>query len=80
MAWYKYDQYVKKENTPAYEAVQLPGRPASHAGIYRCTKCGHEVAIGQGSALPAQPHPQHPTTLGPVEWKLLVFAQHNHDA
>lgn len=77
MATFKDEQNVKKSSSTAFDDVHDPGDDAPFAGIYRCTKCGHEIGIALGHKLPPQIHPQHPTSLGPIQWKLLVYAQHN---
>jgi hypothetical protein len=77
MALYKYSTNLTQSQHEAFDEVHEPGRAAPYAGIYRCTKCGHELGIAEGHTLPPQTHPQHPTSLGPIQWKLLVYAQHN---
>ncbi len=77
MALYKNPTYVKQVSDTAFDAVHDPGIAAPHAGIYRCTKCGHEIGIAEGHTLPPQIHPQHAPSMGAIKWQLLVFAQHN---
>lgn len=79
MAQYKYDKFLHRftGEDAAYDVTHKPGTEAINAGIYRCTKCGHEIAIAKGHTLPPQSHPQHPTNLGSIEWQLVVYAQHN---
>lgn len=78
MATYKYVQHLNHSDSPAFDQVHEPGIAAPYAGIYRCTKCGHEIGIAKSHILPPQSHPQHPTSLGPIRWQLIVFAQHNN--
>ncbi len=77
MALYKHGQSLTQSQDAAFDVVHSPGNAAPHAGIYKCTGCGHEIGIAAGHTLPPQGHPQHPTSLGSIRWKLLVFAQHN---
>jgi hypothetical protein len=35
MAWYKYEQYLKKSFENAYDFEYEPGTVAPHAGVYR---------------------------------------------
>jgi hypothetical protein len=77
MALYKDPTHLRQVNDSAFDLIHDPGIPALHAGIYRCTKCGHEIGIAAGHILPPQTHPQHPPSLGPIKWQLLVYAQHN---
>jgi hypothetical protein len=77
LALYKHGQSLTQSQDAAFDVVHSPGSTAPHAGIYKCTGCGHEIGIAAGHTLPPQGHPQHPTSLGPIRWKLLVFAQHN---
>jgi hypothetical protein len=77
MATYKYPQYLVKLDHSAFDAVHLPGQVPPFSGIYRCTGCGREVVAEQGRQLPPQNHHQHAMQLGPVQWQLLAFADHN---
>lgn len=77
MALYKYGNQLTQSDDAAFDQVHEPGVPAPHAGVYRCMKCGHEIGIAAGHTLPPQSHPQHPTSLGSIQWKLLVYAQHH---
>ncbi len=76
MAWYKYDAYLKKSNSDAYDTDYTPGTSAPHSGIYRCMGCAKEVASNQGQPLPPQNHHQHSTGQGSIRWRLIVFADH----
>jgi hypothetical protein len=77
MASYQDENNVKKTTSTEFDKIHDPGVAAPHAGIYRCIRCGHEIAIAQGHTLPPQSHPQHAPSLGSIQWKLLVFAVHN---
>ena len=77
MAQYKYDMYLKKADFAAYDTLHQPGVPAPNAGIYRCEVCSHEIAIAEKHILPSQTHAQHDPKAGKIQWRLIVFAQHN---
>jgi len=77
MALYQESIHVKNTRDAAFDAIHTPGTAAPFAGIYRCVACGHEIGTAAGHELPPQNHAQHHTGLGPIRWKLLVFAQHN---
>ena len=77
MALYKDYANVTYSTFAAFDPSYDSGTPAPHAGIYRCTKCGYEIGIAFGHILPPEGHHQHPASLGPIRWQLLVFAQHN---
>jgi hypothetical protein len=76
MAWYKYDQFIKKSNGDAYDHLHNPGQAAPHSGIYRCEVCAKEVASNQNQPLPPQNHHQHPQQ-APIKWRLIVYADHD---
>lgn len=76
MALYKDPQFVRLFNDDVFDIIYKPGDSATFAGIYQCVGCGHEIGIAQGHTLPAEGHPQHSESNGPISWKLLVFAQH----
>lgn len=76
MALYKNAQFLKQSGDAAFDQLHRPGGAAPFAGIYRCATCGHEIAIAHGHALPPQSHSQHPPGR-PIQWQLVVFAQHN---
>lgn len=77
MAWYKYNVFLHQVDKPAYDALHSPGVKAPFAGIYRCHGCGHEVGIALGHTLPPQGHHQHTAAQGPIQWRLIVYADHN---
>jgi hypothetical protein len=77
MALYKYDRYVSKSNSDAFDAEHRPGQDCPYSGIYRCMGCGREAACNQGDPLPPQNHHQHSTAQGSIRWKLVVWADHN---
>lgn len=76
MALYLDETLVKKANpNDAFSKEWKPGETPDHAGIYRCSGCGDEIASNKGVQLPSQNHKQHSPTQGAIRWKLLVFAQ-----
>lgn len=74
MALYKYGQLLTKSEDAAFDVTYSPGMTPPHAGIYRCTGCGDEVASNKDVQLPPQNKHQHPGN-SPVRWQLLVYAQ-----
>jgi len=77
MASYKDPSFLSRSDSDEFDKVHNPGVAAPFAGVYRCNKCGHEIGIAEGHTLPSQLHAQHPTSLGAIEWQLIVFAAHN---
>lgn len=76
MAWFKYEQYLKKSNGDAYDSVYGPGAKVPHSGIYRCQGCGREIAANKSDPFPPQNHHQHTSTQGTIRWRLAVYADH----
>lgn len=77
MAWYKYDQFLTKDNATAYDQTYKPGDAAPYSGIYRCEGCRKEVASNQNQPLPPQNHHQHSQSQGAIRWRLIVYADHD---
>jgi hypothetical protein len=77
MALYQESSVLTQVQDKAFTATHTPGTSAPFAGIYRCTRCNHEIGIAEGHTLPAQTHGKHPESLGDIIWQLAVFAQHN---
>ncbi len=77
MASYKHSEFLQANQSEEFDKTHEPGVAAPYAGIYKCTKCKHEIGIAAGHTLPPQSHPQHPTSLGPIQWQLVVYAMHN---
>lgn len=75
MAQYKHGQFLTQNQHLEFDAVHSPGSTAANPGIYRCTRCGDEIAIAKGHTLPPQNHHQHAPGAGAIQWQLLVFAQ-----
>jgi hypothetical protein len=76
MALYKYSTYLTPSANDAFDTLHEPGTRAPDAGIYRCHGCGHEIGIAHAHILPPQNHHQHGYGQGPIQWRLVVFAQH----
>lgn len=76
MALYKNGNYLKPSDSGDFDKLYSPGTDAPYAGIYRCTVCHHEIGIAFSHKLPPQTHPKHPDGK-PIQWQLIVFAQHN---
>lgn len=76
MAWFKYDQDLKRSPGDAYDKYYSPGTHAPYAGVYRCHGCGREVGIAVNHSLPPQNHHQHSLGDGAILWRLVVFADH----
>lgn len=75
MAQYKYKAYLNQSDNAAYDSLYSPGSTCPNSGIYRCEGCGDEIASNKGNPLPPQNHHQHGVGKGPIQWKLIVFAQ-----
>jgi hypothetical protein len=72
MALYKYSQFVTKVDNQASDAIHEPEATAPNPGIYRCEKCGKEIATAAGHALPPLDHHQHTAEEGKIRWRLVV--------
>lgn len=72
MAQYKYAQFLKHNDNPAFDAIHQPGAPTPFSGIYRCVVCGREDLSVFGKPLPPQNHHQHVVGTGPIHWQLIV--------
>ncbi|TAY66541.1 hypothetical protein ELG88_09735 [Rhizobium leguminosarum] len=77
MALYKDGTLVRKADSGlgAFDKEWKPGETPDHAGIYKCSGCGDEIASNKGIQLPSQNHRQHSTSQGSIRWKMLVFCQ-----
>lgn len=73
MAQFKYSNFLREANVPAFDRDWQPGQIVANGGIYRCKTCGDETAVAKGGALPANHHRHE--LLGPVVWQMIVFAQ-----
>lgn len=75
MAQYKYVQYLNTSDNKVYDALYTPGQNCPNSGIYRCEACGDEIASNKDNPFPPQNNHQHKEGIGPIRWKLIVFAQ-----
>lgn len=74
MALYKYENFLRQSRVAAFDMIYDPGATVVYPGIYRCTSCGDEIAVGSGQRLPELNHRQHYGSV-PVCWQLLVYPQ-----
>lgn len=77
MATYKSEDFLDKDESDEFDKLHLPGTVISFTGIYRCEGCGRELICGRGQALPLTNHHQHEDERLAVQWRLIVFADHN---
>ncbi len=70
MATYKFRHLLSPDQSIKFDESHEPGVSAPYPGIYKCEKCGREIAIAQGRTLP----PEHPHKIGQgkVRWRLVV--------
>ncbi len=73
MAQYKDSTHMVEVKSWAFDQDWKPGQVVRNPGIYRCATCGDETVVEKGAAI-SKNHHEH-TVLGPVVWRLLVFAQ-----
>lgn len=76
MALYKHGNFLTQTDNAAFDARHSPGATAPYSGIYRCVVCGHEITSEESNPLPPQNHHQHAPGLGPIAWRLIVYADH----
>jgi len=74
MALYKYQQYLAKSDSEAFDQIHSPGSTVPHSGIYRCQGCGREIASNKGDPFPPQNHHQHHISQGVIRWRLAVYS------
>jgi hypothetical protein len=72
LATYKHDWRLEKSNDARFDEFYGPGDPAPYPGIYRCVKCGHEIATAKDHTLPSQDHDEHKPEQGKIIWQLIV--------
>jgi hypothetical protein len=75
MALHKYPRFLRISQDQAFDNVHAPGTATPLSGIYKCESCGDEIASNRGQPLPPQNHHQHRQGLGPIRWRLIVFAE-----
>ena len=76
VATYKYSVYLSTSTSGEFDKTYSPGVAAPFSGIYRCFGCGREVASNEGQPLPPQNHHQHSAGQGAIQWRLIVYADH----
>jgi hypothetical protein len=72
MAYYKYGEFLHKENGPEFDAIHEPGTATPFSGIYRCEGCGQSITSVHPKPLPPQNHHQHSAGQGRIRWRLVV--------
>lgn len=75
MALYKHEQFLKRSDHAAFDAIHDPGVNTPNSGIYRCEGCGDEVTSNKGNPLPPQNHHQHAPAQGRIRWRMIVFTE-----
>lgn len=86
--WTNFTQ-INNLNHPEFWVRFPVGSSAPKAGIYRCSHCGHEIAIAAHHKFPpdgALEHPKHNALLAGMlhtsvdyKWELVAQAKHVHD-
>lgn len=74
MAVYQDQSFLIQSQHPYFNQRHSPGAIASASGIYRCKRCGCEIVLAKGYALPSQNEHEHGFDLGPASWQLIVLA------
>lgn len=77
MASYKYAQYLAQSQDASFDQLHKPGQHVPFSRIYRCMGCGREIAANHPDPFPPQNHHQHPNAQTPIQWKMVVWADHN---
>jgi len=72
MPYYKYQQYLRIEQGPEFDALHQPAQATPFSGIYRCEVCGLSVTSVTPHPLPPQNHHQHQNAVAPIRWRLVV--------
>jgi hypothetical protein len=76
MAIYKYNVFLTRSDEAIFDDAFPPGAATPHSGIYRCEGCGREIVSEQNNPFPPQNHHQHNATQGDIQWRLIVYADH----
>jgi len=77
MASYKYQQFMAQSQDTSFDLLHAPGQPVPFSGIYRCHGCGREISANFGNPFPPQNHHQHTSEQGLIQWRMIVWANHN---
>jgi hypothetical protein len=72
MAWYKYAQYLTKDEGAEFDTISHPNTDTPYSGIYRCEGCGLSATFIKGKNIPPQNHHQHNQSQGAIRWRLIV--------
>jgi hypothetical protein len=72
MAYYKYAQFLKKQEGLEFDVVHEPGAVTPYSGLYRCEVCGLTATMVRGRHIPPETHHQHPARARPMRWRLAV--------
>lgn len=77
MALYRFAEFIKQTELPAFSTVHSPGTIAPYAGIYRCGVCAAEIVSDRGQPLPMEGEPKHRGFHNvPMKWRLVVKVAH----
>ena len=61
------------ETTAVFNTTYKAGSHSLHSGIYKCSKCGREIAFNKDDN-PLPPHYSN-NSCRSLEWKLFIYAQ-----
>lgn len=73
MAIYHNASFLTQSNNAVFNTTYEPSIAAPFGGIYKCTGCGHEIAIARYHSLPPQNHHQHTNRYVPIRWQPVVI-------
>jgi hypothetical protein len=76
MALHNDGEYLTQSQDEVFGKNYSPGTQPPYSGIYWCMGCGREVVAEKERQLPPQNHHQHNTSQGSIQWRLIVFADH----
>jgi hypothetical protein len=76
MSIYKYNGFLKRSDEAVFDDAYPLGAATPHSGIYRCEECGREIVSEQDKPFPPQNHHQHNAAQGDIQWRLIVYADH----
>ena len=68
-----YNKNERNENKAVFNTTYKAGSNYLHSGIYKCSKCGREIAFNKDDN-PLPPHYSNNSCRSP-EWKLFIYAQ-----